>query len=367
VTGLLLAYLAWPSLPLRLGAVYLPLALLAFCLIPITGQYLSFQNQAGLTAVDVSEYAWEQMLLLLFPLLLISWQYPFRWVVAFSLVTGIADLLLAFWFVSSAELQNAHYERVVMLRGMAYLAIGYLVTRLVAAQREQRQALSGANRKLTHYTATLERLTVTRERNRLARELHDTLAHTISGLAVQLEAVRSLWDSNPDKARHILDDSLQATRGGLAETRQAIQALRSSPLDDLGLVLAMRNLAENAAGRGGFVEHIELPGSLRLAPDVELVLFRVAQEALENVVRHAEARSVEIRLVDAADRVTLTIRDDGCGFLASQVDTESHFGIQNMRERAEMIGGHFQLASQPGQGTSLCLWVGKDDSASADL
>src|SRR5512142_1209627 len=165
-------------------------------------------------------------------------------------------------------------------------------------QREQRQSLVEANRQVRHYAATLEQLAVTQERNRMSRELHDTLAHTLSGLAVQLEAARSLWRSSPERSHAMLEDALLATRSGLTESRKAIQALRASPLEDLGLTLALRTLAESAASRSGAALDLAIPATLeKLAPDVEQCLFRVAQEALENIVRHAEAQSITVRLV----------------------------------------------------------------------
>jgi signal transduction histidine kinase len=245
---------------------------------------------------------------------------------------------------------------------------GYVIARVMAQQRQQRQVLAAANRRLSHYAATLEQLAITQERNRMARELHDTLAHTLSGLAVQLEAVHSLWPLDPDQAHTLLEGSLQATRDGLAETRQAIQSLRAGPLEDLGLLLALRSLAELATGRAGAALHLDLPPTLeKLAPDVEQCIYRVAQEALENIVQHAGAAHITVGLGHQGNRLVLAVADDGQGFdarpsgtarspdTAGAVDAGQRFGLQGMRERAGMAGGSLDVTSQPGQGTTVRL------------
>src|SRR4029078_5838718 len=109
-----------------------------------------------------------------------------------------------------------------------------------------------ANAKLVDYASTNEQLAVTRERNRVARDMHDTLAHTLSAVSVQLEAADSVWDSQPQQAHELLQKSLASARAGLGETRRAVRALRASPLDDLGLGLALRDLAESTADRAGW-------------------------------------------------------------------------------------------------------------------
>src|SRR5439155_24600069 len=121
-----------------------------------------------------------------------------------------------------------------------------------------------------HHAGTLESLAVSRERNRMARELHDTLAHTLSGLSVQLETVEAYWDVEPRTAHAMLDRALEATRDGLQETRRALKALRASPLDDLGLSLAIQRMAESAVARADIHLDLAIPKQVPpLSPDVE--------------------------------------------------------------------------------------------------
>jgi signal transduction histidine kinase len=222
--------------------------------------------------------------------------------------------------------------------------------------RRERQALQEANQKLERYVGTLEQLTVSRERNRVARELHDTLAHTLSGVAVQLEAVNSLWTSDRKQARQILAHSLEAIRDGLTETRRAIQSLRAAPLEDLGLCRALRDYAEAAAGRAGFRLDLDIPLALEGLPaEVEQCFYRIGQEAVENIVRHADAKTVRLSLVHAGPGLRMEIADDGIGFDPQAAGPGPHFGLQGMRERAGVIHASLEVVSRPGEGTCVRL------------
>jgi signal transduction histidine kinase len=352
VTALLLIYLFWPGLERRLGMVYLPLAL-GFT---ISGPFLG-EGLAGIFGPDqYLALAQEMVFFMFFPLLVISWQYSFR-IVTFSLIViGLLDFALTFFVLGHAGMIATAYERTAFSRLAVFLAVGYIISHLMKEQRAQRQSLQKANVELAHYAATLEQLTISQERNRMARELHDTLAHSLSGMAVQLEAVESLWDSSSEEAHAMLGKSLAITRSGLTETRRALQALRASPLDDLGLVLALRNLAESAATRAGLNLNWCVPDTLpQLPPDVEQGLYRIAQEAFQNIVRHAAAHHILVDWSQQNGMAILTISDDGCGFSVNKVDGAQHFGLRGMQERASMLGADLELTSQPGQGTTIKL------------
>lgn len=357
LAAFLLVYLSWPWLERRLGPFYLPLAVLVSSFITLVGQFLGMEH-------NFSEYissARELSLVLVFPLLVTSWQYRFRGAATFSLGSGLVDAMLAFASISHADLISSHYLRTVFVRTVAFIAIGYVISRLVREQSIQRKALQQANIELAHYAATLEQLTVSRERNRIASELHDTVAHTLSGTAVQLEALKSLLDVDSEQAHILLDQALKAIRQGLTETRRALQALRASPLEDLGLLLALRSLAEANAARGGLAVEVQLPeGKIKLPPDVEQGIYRVAQEALENVVKHSEARHAHLQLTKTNSLLTLTIMDDGRGFEADKVDASHHFGLKGMHERARLMGGRLEVESQPEQGAAIRLMVEVD-------
>ncbi len=353
---LLLGYLSWTGFQRRLGRYYLPLALILDVFLA-----LLVQNELLTAAVDPKEFVgeeniWQVFIFLLFPLVLVAWQYNFRAVVLYCLFTGGLEIVMLHWGGYEQIFADMTYQRTVAIRTIAFLVVGHIIAHVMRKQRQQRQELAAANRRLSHYAATLEQLAITQERNRVARELHDTLAHTLSGLAVQLEAVHSLWQSSPAKAQTMLEEALDGTRSGLGETRKAIQALRASPLEDMGLSLALRDLAEAVSCRTGASLELELPQSLdKLPPDVEQCFYRLAQEALENIARHAGASRITVQLARQERYLIMTVTDDGQGFDVGSVDSQRHLGIKGMRERAEMIGGSLSVHSQAGKGTTVRL------------
>lgn len=369
-TLLLIGYLSWPWLPRRLGRAYLPLALLIASAGPLleNALFVWMNVRAGATALSGTISQWELALVLLPPLIVTGWQYGFRAVAAFALGTGALHLGL---FLATAQPGRgaalALTFNVLVLRALMFMLIGHLVIRLANAQRAQRDALAQANARLLHYSATVEKLTLSHERNRLARELHDTLAHSLSEIAVQLEALKTVWRKDPARAQDILDQTLATTRDGLQEARRAIQALRAAPLDDLGLALAIRELAETAAARANLTLQFRAPESIHdLPPEVEQGVYRVAQEAIANAVEHSQAQRLRVELEQKDGQLTLLVADDGCGFDPSHPTADGHFGLRGMRERAEMIGAALSVQSAPGQGAQVCLSWRQNDSR-ADL
>ncbi len=374
---LLLGYLSWPRLQKWLGRAYLPLGIFLASAGPILIQHVVRQQADPVGLGDVLR-AWQLLPALLIPLFIVAWQYDFRRVLLFSIGTTVVDVTLTRWLIpvdgisgvvsfdNPYTLMFLGVMGVLVNRMTIFVAVGFMVTRLMRTQREQRAALLQANVKLTNYATALEQLTTSRERNRLARELHDTLAHTLSALAVQLGAVDALWDTDEAEARHLLGQSLAVTRSGLTETRRALHDLRATPLEDLGIALALRTLGESAAARNGMAVDVEVPERLEaLSPAEEQCLYRVAQEALENVSRHAAARHVTVRLDSTAEVITLTISDDGQGFDLAAADVEQHLGLRGMRERADMVGGTLTVESTPGQGTTVKLTIAISSQLSA--
>ena len=199
-------------------------------------------------------------------------------------------------------------------------------------------------------------MTVSRERNRIARELHDTLAHTLSSVAVELEAVKTLVKRKPAEALKLVDQSLGITRNGLNETRKALQDLRALPIEDLGLSLALKTQVESIAERSGIKVKTRISrGMDKVPPDAAYCIYRVAQEGLENIVRHSGAHQVVLKLVRSDDHLSLILQDDGQGFDPRSVDGREKFGLRGMNERAEMLGGKLVVDSQPGKGTTIRL------------
>lgn len=287
-------------------------------------------------------------------LLFLAWRYDLLRVTLAGIALTLLDAALSFPFVTVSGPLYPLYVVIVGARLLSVTGVGAGMAWLLAQQRDRQQALARAHRQLAHYAATVERLAVSHERNRMARELHDTLAHALSGVTVQLEAVDALWESDRARARALLAQALQGTRGGLAEARHALQSLRASPLEDLGLALALRRLAESVTARAGLQLDLALPHSLEaLPPPVEQCVYRVAQEALTNIVRHARSSRVRVALAREGDQLTLAVADDGRGFDPASAGA-SRLGIKGMRERAEMFGGTLAIESAA-QGTTVRL------------
>ncbi|HEU4848214.1 MAG TPA: GAF domain-containing sensor histidine kinase, partial [Rubrobacteraceae bacterium] len=197
------------------------------------------------------------------------------------------------------------------------------------------------------------RLGAVEERNRLAREIHDTLAQGLTATALQLESADALLDAGSEKAHEPLRRALSLTRSNLEEARRSVLDLRASPLEGRPLSEALKALVERWEAETGIAARYgAVNGSRPLPPSVEAALYRICQEALTNVARHAGAERATVRLVATPDRVRLAVEDDGRGFDAAGVPEDRH-GIVGMRERAEVLGGTLEASSGPGEGTRI--------------
>src|SRR5215208_4125000 len=197
------------------------------------------------------------------------------------------------------------------------------------------------------------RLGAVEERNRLAREIHDTLAQGLTATALQLESAEALLDAGSEVVHEPLRRALSLTRSNLEEARRSVLDLRASPLEGRPLSEALKSLVDRWEAETGInARYGEVNGSRPLPPSVEAALYRICQEALTNVARHAGAGRATVRLVATPDRVRLVVEDDGRGFDASGVPEDRH-GIVGMRERAAVLGGAFEVHSSPGAGTRI--------------
>jgi signal transduction histidine kinase len=200
------------------------------------------------------------------------------------------------------------------------------------------------------------------ERRRLARELHDETAQTLAALSIMLDRARDSLDDRPwQAAAHVREAKAVATRL-LDETRRLILGLRPLVLDDMGLVPAVRWQCEATLGDGGLEATVDdRLGAMRLPRHVEVALFRIIQEAVTNVARHADARHVGITLSRDDDTVTVVVADDGRGFevrrtagIAGRFDS---VGLSGMAERVALLDGSIQVRSAPGAGTTIEVTV----------
>jgi signal transduction histidine kinase len=290
---------------------------------------------------------------LFFLMLLVGWQYDWRGIVSFCLAATLLDLVINVVPVFDRSLLILPNVGIILFRNIIFIQTASVIRQLLYVQGEQRAALVEANTQLTRYALTAEELAISRERNRLSRELHDTLAHTLSAAAVQLEAAQARWASDNDKARAAVDKTLAITREGLLETRRALKALRASPLETLGIERALHDLAALMQQRSRAAIILELPAGLpALPPEGEQALYRAVQEALENAVRHAHAAHITVTVRRTDAELMLRVCDDGVGFDPARTDLE-RFGLRGLRERAHALGGDMQVISTPGRGTTV--------------
>lgn len=353
----LLIYLLFPWWQRQMGRAFLPVAFILLAAQPIVGNYLTLQwlvpqSFHEFTSLALMVRTW---VLVQFLVLFVAWQYNLFWTMCTGIGLTLLDAALYFPVVKTSATFYPFYSTLVVGRLFAVTGAGLAFAWLMKRQREHRAALAEANQKLIQYAATTEQLAVSQERNRLARELHDTLAHSLSAVTVQLEAVQSLWEVKPAAARKILNQALQATRSGLSEARRALQALRATPLEDLGLAMAIRELAKSTAARGNLRLELDVQNHWKnLSLEVEQCVYRVAQEALTNVARHADAKSLRVSLRHDSGNLILLIADNGRGFDPAQAN-DVRYGLVGLRERAEIFGGRLEVESRPGQGASVKL------------
>ncbi|MEM7029753.1 MAG: sensor histidine kinase [Chloroflexota bacterium] len=356
---ILVIYLHIPILEKRLGQYYLLLALFILSTGSLVTLFVPF-NSDDPNLPSLFEFLFSltrSFIIWMVIVIIIGWRYTARFAIVYSILMGAVTV------ASILQIDNLRLAFIVdhvtmtLFLTVGFCLVGYLVARFRTIERQRQAELKTANEQLIDYANTLERLTISQERNRLARELHDTLAHTLSGLAVQMETTRRYWDVDNDTAKQMFEQSLTLTRSGLDETRRALTSLRASPLEELGLLLALAELAKSAKARAGIQLNLNLPAQLPpLSSAIEQAIYRIAQEAIANVIKHATAQTLTMCL-DQDDQIRLLITDDGVGFLPEHQPPDGHFGLVGMQERARLIGGSLTIQSQPNQGTTVKLTI----------
>jgi NarL family two-component system sensor histidine kinase YdfH len=230
-----------------------------------------------------------------------------------------------------------------------------------ADAREQAQTLltelEAANRQLSEYAAQVEDLTITAERQRMARELHDTLSQGLAGLILQLEAADAhLSKEHPDRAQKIVADAMEQARETLADARRAIGNLRSS-LDSVpGLEQALEAEVKRFESATGLPCEFEFQLKSELPDSIVEIGLRIVSEALTNVARHAQASHAWVMVEETENQLRLEVRDDGRSFDPEAVEA-GHYGLLGMHERARLVGGRLEVSSEPEGGTAIKAWL----------
>lgn len=313
-------------------------------------------------------FNFDQIFFLILLVLFVAWKFPKSTMLLFCGFITVVEIAISLLSIQSEPFNFLILTVTIIFRGVIFGIMGLFVNSMSELQNSQQIELERANARLRKYAIYTEQLAQTRERNRLARELHDTLAHTLSSVAVQLEAVKALFTSNQEEAKKGLERSLVTTRNGLNETRRALNDLRTSELENFGLCQSLRNLLQSGAARSDFKYTENLTESLNLLPDeISHAIYRTVQEAIDNTVKHAKAKNVNLQIDLYKNYLQLLYSDDGKGFEFEKTDDAKHYGLQGMRERINLLGGTLTILSAPDQGTKILVRMERNNDKSIDL
>ena len=356
-------FLFLPGLEKRMGRFYLPVALGMTILVFSLESGVAYVRP-GVRVLVTLPYGgrisllWastEMILFTLIPCVLAGAAYGLRGAVRAATLATVLHLSLGVvtWLYGVPLIGFL----VLLPLRIAVLYVFPLITGYLAdTWRQEHVALQKANWQLRGYAATVEHLATSRERVRLARDMHDTLAHSLSAVVIQLEAVDALQETDPAAARTQLEKVRQQARVGLNGVRQAIQNLRSAPVEELGLAGAIEGLVERFSQRGGIPADWAIEGApVPLLPVQANALYRIVEEALSNVERHAEACRLTVCL-SYAHGVTLSVHDDGQGFDPATVDPD-RYGLVGIRERAALVDAQVTVDTAPNEGTTLTVRI----------
>jgi NarL family two-component system sensor histidine kinase YdfH len=326
-----------------------------FCLyIALTGQMVSILQQPRAIALGIIAHL---LLFTLSYLLLgtglhmygmpevrhpfIEWARVWRTLLAMPLLLFVAGYILLF-----VRQSKAHEHAQKLLRDLA------------SAHSELEQThtqLQDAHTQLVKYAQRVEDLTLLTERQRIARELHDTLAQGLAGLIMQLEAVNLYFaHEQPERARAIVQQATERARTTLSEARYAIDNLRSATASPEDLLQAIQDEVQRFTATTGIACHSDLALLDAVPASSREHVLRAISEGLSNIARHAQAHKAWIRTCRQNDTLAIAISDDGIGFLPTTVEElDGHYGLLGLRERARLAGGQLEILSTPAEGTTL--------------
>jgi signal transduction histidine kinase len=279
----------------------------------------------------------------------------FLWVAIFSL------LLLAALLYSQGVKGGILFFP-VPLAGCILTALYIMAARKADEEKNRSQALLGelqsAYKKLEEYTKQAEEFAVAGERNRLARELHDSVTQKLFSMTLTAEAARMIHEKKSERIEPLLERIQELARDSLTEMRALLKKLRPKTITKDGLVPALKQHIKERQDKDGFNVNLTVEGDASLPAGIEEALFRIIQEALNNVVKHSGVDSANIALRFREDALSICIEDQGRGFHVSKLDKgSSHLGLSSMNERAKLLGGTFTIESEPGYGTRIYVEV----------
>lgn len=229
------------------------------------------------------------------------------------------------------------------------------LTNKLLAERHMRQQLDQAHEQLQQYAQQVEDLAAIQERNRIARDIHDSLGHVLTSLNIQLSTAVKLWSVDSTKVQPFLAQAQQLGTAAMKEVRRSVSTLRQDSADDFPLEAKLDALVENVQAGTGLAIHANYNCCAPLPPQITKTIYRLVQEALTNTSKHAQATEVQIQLHTTQDQIYLTVVDNGKGFDLNQ--NRAGFGLQGMEERIAAVKGRFQIETKPGAGCRLTVEI----------
>jgi signal transduction histidine kinase len=238
--------------------------------------------------------------------------------------------------------------------GLSIFFVVQLVNKLLT-ERQIRNQLTLANKNLQEYADKIEELVAVQERNRIARDIHDSLGHALTSLNIQLQTALKLWPKNPTKAQPFLLQAQQLGAIAIKEVRQSVSTLRADAEEVQNLEAKLEFLINDLRQNRKISVSSYICACNFLSPLISTTLYRLIQEALTNISKHAQATKVKIQMMIIADLLLLTITDNGKGF---NLNTVTHgFGLQGMKERLASIDGYFEVKTKPGEGCQIVVRI----------
>jgi signal transduction histidine kinase len=226
-----------------------------------------------------------------------------------------------------------------------------LLMNAILLERQSREKLTVAHQKLKEYALKVENQATLEERNRIAREIHDSLGHSLTALNLQLETALKLWQSNPNRAYTFLAKAKELGSMSLQDVRQSVSAMRSNPLQEQSLESAILGLAENVQRATGVSPICQMNLLHTIPSEISVAVYRIVQESFTNICRYAQATEVKLEIFTIETGLILIIQDNGVGFDLNQ--NTSGFGLQSMRDRTISLGGELKIETSPNQGCTI--------------
>jgi two-component system, sensor histidine kinase and response regulator len=282
-------------------------------------------------------------------------------VIFISALNEVVDKVKAFSIGGADFVTKPFQVEEVLVRIEHQLELRHLQLKLQAQNRRLQQAETELRRSLEQEKALnqrIEEMIAIEERNRIARDIHDSLGHSLVALKMQIDMAIAFRDDDPDRAQSALGEAKQLSSEALQAVRQSIAAIRSNPFQGKSLEGAIANLAEDFYQLTDVLPECRIDLSHPMSNQVNHVVYRIVQEGLTNICKHAGATSVRIQIKTTIDGLLLMLQDNGKG-VKSNTPTEG-YGLQGMRERTAAVGGQFELVSKPGEGCQIIAYFSRD-------